>query len=55
MKKDELGKSKAFSERKRLEMKWIDIVGVRFHGLHSHVFKTLKLFINILMSTHKFT
>jgi len=29
-------------------MKWIDIVGVRIHQLHSHAFKILKLFsINI--------
>jgi len=25
-------------------MQWIDIVGVRLHLLHSHVYKTIKLF-----------
>jgi len=25
---------------KRLKMKWIDIVGVRFHQLHSQAYKT---------------
>jgi len=34
----------------------IDIVRVRFHRLHSHAYKTLKLFsIKLLMSTHKST
>jgi len=25
-------------------MQWIDIVGVRFHRLHSHAYKTLQFF-----------
>jgi len=41
---------------KTLEMKYIEIVGVRFHRLHYHAYKTLKLFsIKLLMSTHKST
>jgi len=37
-------------------MQWIDIVGVRFHRLHSDTYKTLKIFsIKLLMSTHKST
>jgi len=37
-------------------MQWIDIVGVRLHLLHSHVYNAIKLFsIKLLMSTHKST
>jgi len=50
--KGELWKFETLREWKRLEMKWIDIVGVIFYQLHSHAFKPLKLFsISILMST----